>query len=65
VRVRSSVRGLARVTVRRGGRTLARRWVVFARAGWHTAAHVRGRGVTVRVAADDMAGNVRRVTRRP
>ena len=61
VRVRSSARGLARVTVRRGGRTLARRYVLFRRAGWHTAARVRAGGrVTVRVAANDMAGNLRR-----
>jgi hypothetical protein len=54
----------ARCRAPRPGRgTLAHAWVVFPRAGWQTAARVPARGhVTVRVAANDMAGNVRRRT---
>ena len=68
LRVRSSAIGLARVTVSLRGRVIARRMVPFYRAGRRTvrATLTRrvpvGAPITVRVAANDMAGNSRRRT---
>jgi uncharacterized delta-60 repeat protein len=65
LRLRTTARGLARITVSAGGRVIGRRMEPLRRPGRHTV-RVRltrrfgGGPATVRVAADDMAGNVRR-----